>query len=75
MVYELGGKGWQIPFWEFSWLFMVFHWKGYSHRKEWRVNVINHECPADLMQERINELEAELSSLRYKSRNQNKLFG
>jgi|SRR6185369_5510473 len=62
IVYELGGKGWIAPFWEFNWLCFCFHWKGYSHKKEWRDSCLHHECPADLMQERINELEAQLAA-------------
>src|SRR5579859_6544977 len=65
IVYELGGKGWKAPFWEFNWLCFTFHWKGYSHKKEWKDNVLHHECPADLMQEYINELEAELARYRH----------
>jgi hypothetical protein len=63
IVYELGGKGWMAPHWELVWLCFVFHWTGYSHKKEWRNNVLHHECPADLMQERINELEVALQKV------------
>lgn len=63
IVYELGGQGWKAPFWEFNWLCFTFHWKGYSHKKLWKNNVLHHECPADLMQVHMNELSARINDL------------
>jgi hypothetical protein len=63
IVFETEGKAWMAPWWEFSWLCFVFHWRGYSHRKEYKSSYPHHECPAELMQERIDELEATVQLL------------
>lgn len=58
IVYARGGKTWLAPHWEIGWGPLVFHWTGYDHEKEYTGAYQNeHECPADLMQVRINELE------------------
>jgi len=65
MVYYLGGKSWLAPMWEISWLFIVFHWTAHNLKKLYSDNPRNyHECPADLMQERINELEGAIRAHR-----------
>jgi hypothetical protein len=57
IIFGRGGKTWLAPHWELSWGPLVFHWTGYSHEKEYKGTYKEHECPAELMQERINELE------------------
>lgn len=58
IVFVRGGKAWLAPFWEIGWGCFVFHWTGYSHEKVYKGNYVDeHECPSELMQGRINELE------------------
>lgn len=58
MIYGRGGKTWLAPHWELGWGCLVFHWTGYSHETEYKGTYKDdHECPAEVMQERINELE------------------
>jgi len=57
IVYGLGGKAYLAPMWELGWLFLVFNWTAYNLKKEYKSAHIEHECPEELMQERINELE------------------
>lgn len=65
MVYDLGGKSWLAPMWEIGWLFFVFHWTAYNLKKEYKHSPISyHECPEELMQERINELEGAIRAHR-----------
>ncbi len=64
IVYGLNDKAWKAPMWEISWLCFCFHWKAYNLKEEYRAEWAHHNCPADLMQERINELEEEVSRLR-----------
>jgi hypothetical protein len=57
IIYGRGGDTYTAPHWELGWLFLVFHWTGYSHEKKHRPSKFaEHECPSDLMQEYINEL-------------------
>ncbi len=48
---------WLAPHWEFCWGLLVIQWTGYSHEKEYKGTYFEHECPADALQHRINELE------------------
>jgi hypothetical protein len=58
LIYDSDGKSWLVPLVEFGWLFFVIHWHGYNYKKLYNDEPRNyHECPAELMQERINELE------------------
>lgn len=56
-LFNRGGKMWLAPHWEFVWGPFVFKWTGYSHEKEYNGNYFEHECPAEIRQQRINELE------------------
>ena len=62
MVYTLGDVAWIAPLWECGWLCFVFHWKAYNLKKIYKRAYAEHECPADIMQERINELESAILS-------------
>lgn len=58
IIYGRDDKTWLAPFWELGWGCLVFHWTGYDFEKEYTGTYKEtHECPAELMQERINELE------------------
>lgn len=48
---------WLAPHIEFAWLFIVFQWTFYSKKKEYGGNYFEDECPAEMMQDRINVLE------------------
>ena len=48
---------WLAPHREFCWGPLVIQWTGYSHEKEYNGTYFEHECPADTLQHRINELE------------------
>lgn len=56
-IFNRGGKMWLAPYSELSWGPFVFHWTGYSHEKEYKGDYMEHECPAEILQHRINELE------------------
>jgi len=56
-LFNRGGKMWLAPHWEFCWGPFVFQWTGYSHEKEYKGTYMEHECPAEILQHRINELE------------------
>jgi len=62
MVYTQGEVAWIAPIWEWGWFCFVFHWKAYNLKKVYKGTYTEHECPADLMQERMNELEAAIRS-------------
>lgn len=67
IVYEQGGKAYLAPMWETGWLFLVFHWTAYDKKVEYKDKYSYHECPAELMQERINELETIIYNLKTKN--------
>lgn len=56
-LFNRGGKMWLAPHWELCWGPLVFQWTGYSHEKEYKGTYMEHECPAEILQHRINELE------------------
>jgi hypothetical protein len=57
-IYEQDGQAWLAPRWEIGWLFFVFIWQAYNLRVVYNGNFkLGHECPADLMRQRIDELE------------------
>ncbi|CAB4196859.1 hypothetical protein UFOVP1290_379 [uncultured Caudovirales phage] len=59
VIYVQDGKTWLAPLYEVGWLFFVFDWVAYDLRKEHGLPFDDdHECPAELMQIRINELES-----------------
>lgn len=65
IIYGRDNKTYLAPLWELV-LFgkLRFVWQGYSHEKEMPNKPYTyHECPADLMQERINFLEDRVSKL------------
>lgn len=57
IIYNLGGKMWLAPHLEFCWLFLVFQFTLYSMRKEYNSGYYEHECPEQMLQDRINVLE------------------
>lgn len=57
IVFTQDKKTWLAPHLELGWLFLVIHWTGYDYKKESNIKYDEHECPKDLMQERINQLE------------------
>jgi hypothetical protein len=74
-IYDSGGKTYLAPLWELVWLCFVFHWKAYSRKKVYSENPSNyHECPAELTQARVNQLENAIrkhrSRLNYYSENE-----
>lgn len=48
---------WLAPLYELNWGPFVFHWDDYSREKEYKGTYMEHECPAPILQHRINELE------------------
>jgi hypothetical protein len=63
-LFNRGGKMWLAPHWEFCWGPFVFKWTGYSHEREYKGKYYEHECPAPILQHRINELEDAIRSHR-----------
>jgi hypothetical protein len=57
VIFGRDGRTWLAPHWELGWGPLVFHWTSYNSEKEYKGNYKEHECPAELMQDRINELE------------------
>lgn len=59
VIYVQDGKTWLAPLYEFVWLFFVFDWVAYNLKKQYKYHIgDDHECPAEVMQIRINELES-----------------
>jgi len=57
VIYGKDGKTWLAPYFEFGWGSLLIRLTAYSREKEYKGKYIGHECPAELMQHRINELE------------------
>lgn len=58
MVFDQDNNSWIAPSYELCLLFFVFRWTAYDKKKLYK-NTFEpyHECPAEMLQERINELE------------------
>ena len=57
-VYNLGGKMWIAPHFEFVWLFIVLQFTFFSRRKEYEGTYYEPECVSEILQDRINILES-----------------
>src|SRR5713101_2742001 len=59
IVYEQGERAFLSPMWEMVWGCFVFQYTAWHCKTLYKTGIDNpHECPADIKQERINELEA-----------------
>lgn len=57
MLYKSKSKMWMAPIYEFSFGPFVFDFTFYSKRKEYHSSFDEHECEAEPLQDRVNELE------------------
>lgn len=57
VIFRKKDKVWLAPIYEFSFGPFVFNIALYSLKKEYHGEFAEHECPAELTQDRLNELE------------------